>query len=537
MKRKSIYMMIASFVTAAIVFAACTKEMSEVRLESKLTTTEKMDVTSDSATVVGLIVSEGQGITEKGIVYSTDSLPTVDDNKAVYSGNEKTAAFTVKIGGLDYATKYYARAYGITSSGTIYGAQLTFTTLPVPPTVTTADITSVTGRTATGGGEVTVSGGADVTARGVCYSTEHNPTLSNSFTTDGDSLGTFTSNLENLKGNTTYYVRAYATNSAGTNYGPEVSFKTEVALPIVTTTPISNLVADGATSGGSVTDNGGADVTVRGVCWSTSENPTISDSKTSDGTGTGPFTSTITGLAISTTYHVRAYAENSAGVAYGEDIQFSTYPTALYMVGDGVISDPSHIWDWTVDLPMIPVNSHPNMFWKIVWMTGTGGFKMNSVKDWDGNQFGTTGDVTGSINDPAGLVYTKGGENIPVPATPGYYMVVVDFATGKISISKPAVYLIGNVIGSWDTANLDGLFTVDNANSVIKITKTLANDDIRMYAWHPWFTDWWQSEFIILNDQIVFRGTGGDQTRVNVPAGSNTVALNFKTGAGSITQP
>lgn len=533
MKRKSIYMMIASFVTAAIVFAACTKDMSEVRLESKLTTTEKMDVTSDSATVVGFIVSEGQGFTEKGIVYGTDSLPTVDNNKAVYSGNEKTAAFTVKIGGLDYATKYYARAYGITTGGTIYGDQLTFTTLPVPPTVTTADITNITGRTATGGGEVTVSGGADVTARGVCFSTEHNPTLSNSFTTDGDSLGTFTSSLENLKGNTTYYVRAYATNSAGTSYGSEVSFTTEVALPIVTTTPISNLVADGATSGGNVTDNGGADITARGVCWSTSADPTISDNKTSDGTGTGSFASSITGLAISTTYHVRAYAVNSAGVAYGDDIQFSTYPTALYMIGDGVAS-----WDWaTTDLPMIPVNSHPNMFWKIVWLNGTGGFKMNSARAWDGNDFGKTGDATGSINDATGLVYGKGTENIPVPGTPGYYMVVVDFATGKISISKPAVYLIGDVIGSWDTANPDGLFTVDNNNSVVTITKTLSNAEIRMYAWHPWFDQWWQSEFIILNGQIEFRGTGGDQTRVTVPAGSNTVTLNFKTGAGSITQP
>ena len=122
-----------------------------------------------------------------------------------------------------------------------------------------------------------------------------------------------------------------------------MSFTTEVALPIVTTTPISNLAADGATSGGNVTDNGGADITARGVCWSTSADPTVSDNKTTDGTGTGSFASQITGLAISTTYHVRAYAENSAGVAYGDDIQFSTYPTALYMIGDGVALSLIHI--------------------------------------------------------------------------------------------------------------------------------------------------------------------------------------------------
>jgi len=57
---------------------------------------------------------------------------------------------------------------------------------------------------------------------------------------------------------------------------------------------------------------------------------------------------------------------------------------------------------------------------------------------------------------------------------------------------------------------------------------------LRMYAWHPWFTDWWQSEFIILDGKIAFRGTGGDQSRVKVAAGTNTISLNFKTGAGTI---
>jgi len=95
-------------------------------------------------------------------------------------------------------------------------------------------------------------------------------------------------------------------------------------LPAVTTAPPSGLTATTATSGGSVTADGGATVTARGVCWSTSANPTTADAHTEDGIGTGVFTSSITGLTPGTTYHVRAYATNRAGTAYGEDLTFTT---------------------------------------------------------------------------------------------------------------------------------------------------------------------------------------------------------------------
>ena len=95
-------------------------------------------------------------------------------------------------------------------------------------------------------------------------------------------------------------------------------------LPTVTTTVVSNIAATSATCGGNVTSDGGASVTARGVCWSTSSNPTISDSHTEDGTGTGNFTSSLTGLTTSITYYVRAYATNSWGTAYGNEVIFTT---------------------------------------------------------------------------------------------------------------------------------------------------------------------------------------------------------------------
>lgn len=95
-------------------------------------------------------------------------------------------------------------------------------------------------------------------------------------------------------------------------------------LATLTTLPIGNIAATSATSGGNITANGGTAVTQRGVVWSTSPNPTTANSQTSDGSGTGSYTSNLTGLAPSTTYYVRAYATNSAGTAYGNQLSYTT---------------------------------------------------------------------------------------------------------------------------------------------------------------------------------------------------------------------
>ncbi|MBR6775667.1 MAG: DUF1566 domain-containing protein [Bacteroidales bacterium] len=97
-----------------------------------------------------------------------------------------------------------------------------------------------------------------------------------------------------------------------------------VQLPTVTTNDVTNITSSSATCGGNVTFDGGFDITARGVCWSTNPNPTINDNKTSDGNGTGSFTSSITGLTANITYYVRAYATNEKGTSYGEQRSFTT---------------------------------------------------------------------------------------------------------------------------------------------------------------------------------------------------------------------
>jgi len=196
------------------------------------------------------------------------------------------------------------------------------------PMVSTAIASNITASTFTIGGSVIANGASTISAYGVCWATTQNPTITSNKTTDGTGLGSFTSSITGLTAGTTYYIRAYATNSTTTSYGSQVTVKTvsSVVFPTVTTTAATNITATAATTGGNVSATGGAEVTERGVCWSYSnQSPTIADTKTSDGTGNGTFASQITG--VGGTIYAKAYATNSAGTAYGSMITIAMTKT------------------------------------------------------------------------------------------------------------------------------------------------------------------------------------------------------------------
>jgi len=157
--------------------------------------------------------------------------------------------------------------------------------------------------------------------RGVCWSTTDSPDTSGSHAANGGGIGLFTSVITNLTPGTTYWVRAYAINFLTVQYGNAIPFTT---LANVTTSPIIDLSSQSATCGGEVITDGGPAIAGRGVCWSKSQNPTLSDNHTSDGSGTGIFTSLMTSLNSYTWYHVRAYRTTSEGTDYGHDIAFVT---------------------------------------------------------------------------------------------------------------------------------------------------------------------------------------------------------------------
>lgn len=315
---KKINLIIIYFIAVTIAFTTCKKLehltlIKTISYADGIATGEIVDLSSVSHPVYGFC-------------WATTPNPTVS-NETVELSNPQVGIFSSNVTPSTAGT-WYLRVFIQEGNNMIYGNQITFQfIIPQAPTVTTSSVSNITLSTSTAscGGNVTSDGGTTVTARGVCWSTNQNPTISNSKTINGSGTGSFTSSITGLSPNTTYYVRAYATNSAGTTYGSQVSFTTnQISTPTVTTSSVSSITSSTASCGGSITADGGATVTARGVCWSTNQNPTIANSKTIDGSGTGSFTSSITGLTTNITYYVRAYATNSAGTVYGNQQSFIT---------------------------------------------------------------------------------------------------------------------------------------------------------------------------------------------------------------------
>ncbi|MCQ2271643.1 MAG: fibrobacter succinogenes major paralogous domain-containing protein [Bacteroidales bacterium] len=298
-----------------------TETQTQVQLPT-VTTNAVSNITQSSATVGGVVTSDGgETVFDRGICYSTTTMPTVSNN-CLHIG-QGTGSFSDNLTGLTANTTYYVRAYAMSSAGTAYGNEVSFTTNSGGPaiTVTTNPVTDISYNSATCGGNVIYNGEENIIERGVCWNTTPNPNINHNHIACGNGVGNFTRQLTGLTPNTIYYVRAYATSVFGTVYGNEVNFTT---LPEVMTSAISNVTSNSAICGGNVTAAGSVTVTSRGVCWSTLQNPTVSDSHTTDGSGMGSFTSNITGLTPATTYYVRAYATNSAGTAYGNKLYFTT---------------------------------------------------------------------------------------------------------------------------------------------------------------------------------------------------------------------
>ena len=291
----------------------------------KVQTIDITDIQRTTAILNGTLVFNGNDTaTIKGFCWSENPNPTVNNNQKQVNTNSNDFAY--QLSNLKDETKYYVRAYAQNKIATVYGEEKSFTTQSaIIPSVTTSSATNISYTSATIGGNVTSDGGATVTERGVVYSTSQNPTTLNNKVTSGNGTGSFTCSLNNLQAGTTYYVRAYAKNKKGTTYGVQKSFTTKsYALPTVTTSSATNITYTSATIDGNVTADGGATITERGVVYSTSQNPTTSNSKVVGGSGLGSFSCSLSNLQDGTTYYVRAFARNSKGTAYGNQIVFAT---------------------------------------------------------------------------------------------------------------------------------------------------------------------------------------------------------------------
>ena len=339
MKRLSLFL-----VARTMLLVSCKPEIEKPTVVTKSVS----EVTKTTAKVVGQVAADGGAeVTERGVCWSTDGTPTILDFR-VKDAEGGLGTFTLQLSDLESQTTYYVRAYATNEAGTSYGEEKSFVTGEEnepeqpeegAPVVKTAEVTDIKFYSAKCGGEVISNGDVVVVAKGVCWSTIQNPTIEDNRTTDVEiGSGSYVSNLTELNRGTTYYVRAYAINAQGiTSYGEEVSFSTLDKLS-PTTVGVSEITGYSAASGGEVAFDGGVKITARGVCWSTSKNPTIEDDKTINDSGIGTYKSRISGLKHNTTYYVRSYATNEVGTFYGDEVMFTTKEVVAVAVDLGLPS-------------------------------------------------------------------------------------------------------------------------------------------------------------------------------------------------------
>lgn len=191
--------------------------------------------------------------------------------------------------------------------------------------VTTNQVTLITSDSALGGGSILDDGGDIIKERGICWSINKNPTVSDSKVASGIGKGSFSIMMKNLSPNTSYNVRAYSISEQGEVYGNEVNFRTQIRIPSIVTTSISNLTGSKVTIANQILSDGGATITQRGVCWSSSTStPTINDSVNISTSTASIYDVNLSTLMANTTYWLRAYARNSAGTGYSPTISFRT---------------------------------------------------------------------------------------------------------------------------------------------------------------------------------------------------------------------
>ncbi|MFN5209970.1 MAG: autotransporter-associated beta strand repeat-containing protein [Bacteroidota bacterium] len=340
------------------------------------TTTAVSDISNNSASSGGsTITTGGSAITSKGVAWNTTGTPTIADN--ITNDGSGTANFTSTLSGLNPQTVYYTRAYVTNSSGTAYANELNFRTLSEPASAQASGLTA----TVSGSNQLTLSwtsasfpsSGATQAGYALIYS-EGTPALgSQNGTAPSAAIGTLVvvspttlptnpatstiisgltpGNLYNFRlipftwdgtNSTTYH---YLTAGAATTTGIPVSQAS------VSTVSISAITSTSASSGGSTINNGGGDISAKGIVWHTSASPTLANNFTNDGTGTGDYSSSLTSLSPQTRYFVRAYATNEVGPAYGNELNFYTFSNPPLVQASGLTattaSESSINLSWT----------------------------------------------------------------------------------------------------------------------------------------------------------------------------------------------
>jgi hypothetical protein len=480
MKRRSLNIL-AIFFAAIVAFVACEKD-DQIKLDAHMESWNTDGITSTSAEVSGYVIAQGDGFTEQGICWGTAANPTVDTNKKEAEEIDG-AVYWVTVDGLEHLTKYYYKAYVIQTGGEVtYGEEKTFTTLANIATVTMDAPANITDRTVDMAGDVPYDGKAEVTVKGFCWAETQEPTIKNDTTKDGKGTGEYSRMLKDLMPATTYYIRAYAVNKMGVAYSTEATFTTLAGVPVISTSEVTNITKTTATLNGNVEHNGGSDLTERGFVYGLTENPTVDDTKVIDANNVvGIMNAELTELEAGVTYHVRSYAINATGTAYGENVEFTTVPDIItwYLPGSYVAASypVGDYADWTPESSPFVQNTIAvgDQLEGYVYMANASNeWKFATDNSWSTN-YGDDG-ADGNLE--------AGGANIVSDA--GYYKVNVDLSGSPFTYK--AVKTDWGVIGDatpdgWDN---DTDLTYDPATKTWRGTVHLTAGSFKFRANDGW---------------------------------------------------
>ena len=320
---------ITALIIAVSLLTTCRKDHSRI-IDIQSQTIENVDATGAQAVATITDIGEN-GIDSHGWCWATTQSPTIEDNKLDLGNKSKTGDFTVNITGLEPGTTYYLRPYASNGEQTVYGEQTRIYTHSLLFNITFPIENAVLGY-------------------GLTYNIAWQANISDKVKIELYKADVLALEIANNLVNMGYYnwkvpqgtqeaadykiKISSVNNSSIIQESPAFSIAAK-AIPTVTTAEVEDISYFTASCSGEVIQDNGFEVTARGVCWATTANPTITGNKTEDGSGTGTFTSSLTGLTDNTTYYVRAYATNSAGTAYGEEKTFTTLATGSVTDYDG----------------------------------------------------------------------------------------------------------------------------------------------------------------------------------------------------------
>jgi hypothetical protein len=505
-----------------------------------LTTGTVSNITLTGAQIIGNVTAIGtSNITQFGHCWSTNTNPTISDTKTQLGSRTLIGEFTSVLTNLQPGATYNIRAYAVNSDGVSYGNQVQFTTVAQPvATIVTNATSGITSNSATFNGSITDLGsGQTVTEYGFCFSINVTPTVLNTKLVVGSYktyIGTFTSNAGSLSQNTMYYVRTYAIIGGNIIYGNQINFTTLTALATLTTSTATSVTSNTAICGGNITNDGGAPITERGLCWSTTSTPTIANSKTSDGAGTGLFSSSLTNLSGITTYYARAYATNIVGTAYGNQISFTTTKSVPILTTKNIteITAMGGVTGGTISSNGGGTISARGICWSDAPNPTIDSYKTNSTATTTSYSTAittavpsTTYYVRAYATNEVGTGY--GDEKSFITLDAQYY---TSFESGMTPSGWSGQFTVSNIKafnGSYSLKSLDGL------GSDAILTKTLTNPgQISFYFtfYHSYARNGQSIDFYIDNVKIVnyvMNTTDWYQSLVNVSAGTHTFKWHF----------